>query len=128
MADKKPKKKNKVWKNAIKKPLPKWHVNQGNSNDCGPFCATIVANGIRDANIINPERLARQMEGGPDQRHYLLPQRIKGWATFPWGVANALRSMGFKARWRVGSSFKRLQQNVDADRRHHSLDRSASGF
>ncbi len=116
MVDTIPKTKNKVWKKKLKKPLPKWHVNQGNSNDCGPFCVTIVANGIRDADIINPERLAREMEAGSDQRRYFLPQRIKGWATFPWGVVNALRGMEFQARWRVGASLERLQQNLDEDR------------
>jgi hypothetical protein len=111
-----PKIKNKVWKKTLKSPVPKWHVNQGDSNDCGPFCVTMLVNGIRDANIVNPVQLAREMEAGSGERRYLLPQRIKGWATFPWGVVNALRRMGLQARWRAGASLERLQQNVDEDR------------
>ena len=116
MANTMPKTKNKVWKKKLKKPLPKWHVNQGNSNDCGPFCVTILANGIRDANIVNPEKLAREMESELKQRKYILPQRIKGWATFPWGVVNALRGLGLQARWRAGASIDHLLQNLDEDR------------
>ena len=116
MADTMLKTKNKVWKKRLKKPVPKWHVNQGTSNDCGPFCVTMIANGMRDANIVNAEQLARKMETGLGERRYLLPQRIKGWATFPWGIANALRDMGFHARWRIGTSLEHLQQNLDEDR------------
>lgn len=116
VADTIPKTKNKVWKKSLTIPIPKWHVNQGNSNDCGPFCVTMIANGMRNANVINPERLAREMETELSEQRYLIPQRIKGWATFPWGVVNALRRLGFQARWRVGASLEYIQQNLDRDR------------
>jgi hypothetical protein len=119
MAEKKPrepKAKAKVWKKQMKKPLPKWHVHQGNSNDCGPFCVTMIVNGMRDADIVNPEQLARKMESSISDRQYLLPQRIKGWATFPWGVVNALKELGYDARWQIGTSIERLKLNLDADR------------
>lgn len=116
MTDKEPKTKNKVWKKKLNRSLPKWHVNQGKSNDCGPFCVTMVVNGMRDAPLVNPDQLARKMEAEYGHRPYFLPQRIKGWATFPWGVVNALRREGFKARFCLGVSIARLQKNLDEDR------------
>lgn len=114
---------NKTWKKQLPQPLPKWHVHQGASNDCGPYCATIVANALRDDAVVDPHSLARALEQAPEDaptgnawRAKLLPARIKGWATFPWGVVYALESMGFQARWRVGASLKRLRKNLDKGR------------
>jgi hypothetical protein len=116
VTDSKPKTKNKAWVKMLKGSVPEWHVNQGNSNDCGPFCVTMVVNGLRDAPLVNPEQLARTMEAGYGDRHYLFPQRIKGWATFPWGVVNAFRREGLNARFCLGVSIARLQRNLDIDR------------
>lgn len=106
----------KKWNKSMAKPLPKWHIHQGSTNDCGPFCATIAANALRDTQILDAPTLARAMEGAPDETGRLIPWRIKGWATFPWGIVYALRSLGFKARWRVGASLKRLKKNLDRGR------------
>ncbi|MBN1874445.1 MAG: hypothetical protein JXA33_09465 [Anaerolineae bacterium] len=107
----------KHWAKMLSKPVPKWHTYQGNSNDCGPFCATMAANALRDAPVVDAPTLARTMEEAPeDDVVRLLPPRIKGWATFPWGVVYALRKMGFEARWRFGVSKARLRENLDEDR------------
>jgi hypothetical protein len=116
MSESIPKLKDKVWKKKLEKPIPKWHVNQGDSNDCGPFCISMITNGMRDAYIVNPDQLARELETGLEAYHYLLPQRIKGWATFPWGVVNALRRLGIQAHWRAGVSEAHLLKNLDANR------------
>lgn len=93
--------KGKVWKKQLRLPLSKWHRHQGNSNDCGPYSVMIVTNGLRDAPVVDGDTLARSMERGPAVWGSLLPARIKGWATFPWGIAQALRRQGLDARWRV---------------------------
>jgi len=117
MATHKPKLKKKArWKKQYKQPLHKWHIHQGNTNDCGPFSATIAANALRDALVLDAPTLARAMERAPEDKRRIIPARIKGWATFPWGVVYALRKMGFKARWRMGASLNRLQRNLDRGR------------
>jgi hypothetical protein len=108
-----PKPKNKVWKKQLVQPLPKWHRHQGTSNDCGPFSAMIVANGLRDAFVLDGDAVARQLEGTPSVRGTLMPLRIHGWATFPWGVAHVLRRNGFRARWRVAASLRHLYANLN---------------
>ncbi len=112
MSDTKPKLKKKFQK-SLNYPLPEWHVNQGNSNDCGPFSATIVANALRNAAVVDAPKLARAMEDAPREPGQLLPARMKGWATFPWGIVYALRSFGFEAQWKMGTSLRRLKGNLD---------------
>ncbi len=104
------------WDKVMPQPLPKWHVYQGHTNDCGPFCATIAANALHDDAVVDAPTLARAMEGAPQDMGRLLPSRVKGWATFPWGLVHALRSLGFQARWRVAASLDRLKNNVYEDR------------
>jgi hypothetical protein len=108
--------KNKVWKKQLQQPLPKWHRHQGSSNDCGPYSAMIVANGLRDEFILDGDIVAREMEGSPAVRGTLVPLRIHGWATFPWGVAHVLRRKGFHARWRVGAALRDLYANLNRGR------------
>lgn len=105
--------KGKVWKKQLKQPFPKWHRHQGSSNDCGPYSAMIVINGLLDREVIDGDVLAREMEGPPSLRGSLLPARIKGWATFPWGVAAVLRRQGFKARWRPGAALRDLYASLN---------------
>ena len=97
-------------------PVAKWHRSQGNSNDCGPYCAMFAANALRDTMIVDGDKLARVLEAPPEVRGTWVPLRIKGWATFPWGLVRALRRLGFGARWRVGVSLRRLLDNLDRDR------------
>ncbi len=103
-----PKPKNKVWKKQLQHPLPKWHRHQGNSNDCGPYSAMIVANGLRDTFVLDGDIVGQQMERAPTARGTLLPLRIHGWATFPWGITHILRRNGFRTRWRVAASLRSL--------------------
>jgi hypothetical protein len=107
--------KQKVWKKQVRHPLPKWHRHQGSSNDCGPYSAMIVANGLRNSFVLDGDTLAREMEAAPALRGTLLPLRIEGWATFPWGVAHVLRRAGFQARWRVGAALRDLYAALNRD-------------
>lgn len=108
--------KNKVWKKQLGHPLPKWHRHQGSSNDCGPYSAMIVANGLQDAPVVDADVLARAMEGPPAVRGSLIPERIPGWATFPWGVVRALRRAGYRARWRIAVPVRELYANLNRQR------------
>jgi len=103
---------NKTWQKEAHAPLPKWHRHQGSSNDCGPYSVMFVANSLRDAAVIDGDALARRMEGPVSVRRTLIPMRVRGWATFTWGVALALRQEGFRARWRVAASLRDLWANL----------------
>jgi hypothetical protein len=77
----------------------------------------MAANGLRDAAVVaDPDALARKMEGPPSERGMVLPARIPNWATFPWGVAGILRSLGFKARWRPLAATRDLWANLNRNR------------
>ncbi|RMF46515.1 MAG: hypothetical protein D6755_06525 [Anaerolineae bacterium] len=80
-------------------PLRKAHVYQGESNDCGPYSVTIVVNALR-AMGINPREMAQRMNRPRLRGGILVVRRIPNWATFPWGVADALKECGLPARWR----------------------------
>jgi hypothetical protein len=75
------------------------HQFQGRSNDCGPFTAAMLVNGLR-GQALNARQLARALDR--PRWHGLRPvvRRVPGWATFPWGVVDALRTYGLSARWR----------------------------
>lgn len=74
------------------------HCHQGASNDCAPFAAAMVLNGIFGADV-DPVDLARRLDH-PRRRAFgkVLPliRRIPRSATFPWGVVDALR--GYESR------------------------------
>jgi hypothetical protein len=86
-----------------------WHSYQGTSNDCGPYCVTMVSNGLYRAPLVSAAALAEELS------HRGLPDRIPGWATLPWGVVGALRRLGLQARWRFGMSFQHLFDNLRGD-------------
>lgn len=79
--------------------LGEWHVYQGATNDCGPYCAALAANTLLASPALDPVALARRMA----RPARLLPDRIPGWATFPWGVTRVLRGLGLRARWQLGA-------------------------
>ena len=83
-------------------PVARYHVHQRDSNDCGPYCVAMVANALYEGPFVNAAMLAAEL----DQRGF--PERIPGWATLPWGAVASLRRLGLRARWRVGTSLKRL--------------------
>jgi len=80
------------------------HACQGESNDCGPFALSMALAALRPDRAVPPEHMVRVM-ARPRPRAILgllpLVRRIPGWATFPWGVADAARQAGLRARWRV---------------------------
>lgn len=86
--------------------LDAWHVYQGKTNDCGPYCVTIVTNGVYGARLVNEKALAEELS------HRGFPDRIPGWATLPWGMVRSLRTLGLAARWRFGVSFEQLFGNL----------------
>jgi hypothetical protein len=75
------------------------HVPQGRSNDCGPYSAAMLINTLCSQKV-DPSNLAREL----DHIRWIGPlpfvRRIPNWATFPWGVADALRLRGIPAHWR----------------------------
>lgn len=108
--------KQRAWNKQLKRPLPKWHVYQGPSNDCGPYAAATVANALYNVKAVDATALARDMEAPRAVRGMWLPARIAGWATMPWGVVGMLRQMGLQARWRLFASPERLRRNLDTGR------------
>ncbi len=92
-------------------PLQDWHVYQGNSNDCGPFCVAIVSNTLRQHREVEAETLARALEA--PLKRAALPSRVAGWATFPWGVVRAFKMQGLAARWRVLAAEQQLWDNLE---------------
>ncbi len=92
-------------------PLERWHHHQGRSNDCGPYCVSIVSNALGGTSRAEAQSVAEEMARW-DRRS--VPERIAGWATFPWGVARALRRRGLQARWRIGQRPERLLADLEA--------------
>ncbi len=85
------------------------HCYQGASNDCAPFAAAMVLNGVLGADV-DPIGLARELDRPrPRGLAGLLPlfRRVPRSATFPWGVVDALREHGrhsdaaIEVGWRV---------------------------
>jgi len=76
------------------------HQYQGISNDCGPFCGAIVMNTLLGTTLMGQE-VAVEMSKPYHWGFVPIPRRISNWATFPWGVANLLRSNGLSARWKA---------------------------
>ncbi len=95
---------------ALSYPLARFHVHQGETNDCGPYCVAIVVNGLYGALLVHADVLAGEL----DRRG--LPERFPGWLTPPWSLVAILRRLGLRARWRVGVRLTRLFDNLCADR------------
>lgn len=95
--------------------LWRYHEYQGPTNDCAPFCVAMAANALLGEARYRAAQIARELDR-PVWRWWppppLLYRRVPGWATFPWGPADILRRMGFRARWSLFSSAERLRQNL----------------
>ncbi len=74
------------------------HCYQGKTNDCGPYSAAMVVNGLLSSQI-DPIALARALDHPRWKGIIPVIRRIPQWATFPWGLSDALRQYGFPARW-----------------------------
>lgn len=85
------------------------HQCQGQTNNCGPFSATIVLNAVRKKNFKGME-LAEIMNTPRLRGVMPVVRRIPGWATFPWGVADILIQNGLRAGWRVNATLDDLRQ------------------
>ncbi len=75
------------------------HQWQGKSNHCGPFAAAIVLNALMKTRVTGHD-LARELNRPRWIGPLPLIRRIPNWATFPWGVVDALRQHGLRAEWR----------------------------
>lgn len=99
--------------------LYRFHRYQGRTNDCGPFCVAIAVNALKNEEVLNGSRVARQMERiRPRTGSLPLPllDKIPGWATLPWGLSDELRRHGLHSRWQFLGGRERLRRNLLADR------------
>jgi hypothetical protein len=86
----------------LRLPLEQQHQFQAQTNDCAPFTTAMVVNSLQGKNLTGAQ-LAQEMNR-PRLRVGLVPivvRRIPNWATFPWGIADALQQHGVRARWRA---------------------------
>lgn len=87
------------------------HQFQGQTNDCGPFCAAMIMHGIKGTPV-----LGSQIADDLNQRasNELLPilNRIPNSATFPWGITRVFRRAGIEADWRPFYTTQRLIQDL----------------
>jgi hypothetical protein len=79
------------------------HQFQGNSNDCGPFCAAILLNAFKQLDVSGAE-LAKQMNRLVWNGVFPKIRRIPGWATFPWGIVDVLKEAEFESHWQMFKS------------------------
>jgi hypothetical protein len=91
------------------------HVNQGKSNDCGPFSAAMVINALTPTPV-DPTHLAREMDRIAWRGLKPVIRRIPEWASFPWGVADILSRNGVPARWKPLSTSTELTEILHAGR------------
>lgn len=87
------------------------HRFQGDSNDCGPFTVAMLVEGLTGRGV-DPSILARELDRPRWRglwRALPLLRRIPGFATFPWGLVDALRQHGMRARWQRGGDEAELR-------------------
>ena len=87
---------------------------QTHPNDCGPFAAAAVITGLTGQQIV-AEELAQALDRPRGRGLWgLLPlvRRVPRFATFPWGVVDALRLHGLEARWQAGMSPEDLVEHL----------------
>lgn len=91
------------------------HQFQGQSNDCGPYCTAVLVNLLKGTNL-DGETIGQKMNKVAWNGPLPVVQRIKNWATFPWGVVHQLKSYGISARWQAFTNpnllFANLVQNI----------------
>lgn len=98
--------------------LERYHVDQGDTDDCGPHVVAMAVNFWHGDSILVVEDVAREMNR-PRLRRGLLPlvvRRIPNWATFPWGIVDMLGRHGVPARWRTGAGEADLGRALREDR------------
>ena len=98
--------------------LKRYHVDQGDTDDCGPHVVAMAVNFWHGDSILAADDVAREMNR-PRLRRSLLPlivRRIPNWATFPWGIVDMLGRHGVPARWRTGAGEADLGRALREDR------------
>jgi len=105
---------NKIVKNSpFSQALIGAHQSQGNTNHCGPMCASMILNALS----LSPRSgfdLAEDMNRVIWKAGFLpLIRRVPNWATFPWGVASVLEENGIKSRWKMFHHFDDLVDNIE---------------
>ncbi len=87
---------------------------QTHPNDCGPFAAAAIIQALTGRPVV-AEELAAALDR-PRRRGLwgILPlvRRLPRYATFPWGVADALRQHGLQAGWRFGMEAEDLIERL----------------
>jgi hypothetical protein len=77
------------------------HQYQGNTNDCGPYCAAEVISLLNHSSRAGSE-VSKAMEALWRQGEFLpVFRKFRNWATMPWGIRDALREEGIPAYWKV---------------------------
>ncbi|MEA3375915.1 MAG: hypothetical protein U9R72_06930 [Chloroflexota bacterium] len=102
----------------LRKPVYRYHLYQGATNDCGPASLVIAANALSEHEDLKGAMVAGEMNRlGLAWRAfpYVMPSRIPNWATFPWGIVHGLRERGIRARWRPFGTLERLRRNLLED-------------
>jgi hypothetical protein len=90
--------------------IERYHVPQGDTNDCGPHVTAMAINFCQGSYIVDAATLAREMNRPRIGRRFppLVVRRVPDWATFPWGIADVLRQHGLQSSWRIGASEDQL--------------------
>ena len=91
------------------------HRHQRGANDCGPFSAAMVIGALGDS-VVDHVDLAREMDRPRGSGPWgLIPliRRVPDNATFPWGMADILRSHGLDAHSRMGMHADELAGLLD---------------
>ncbi|MBN1487852.1 MAG: hypothetical protein JW981_09435, partial [Anaerolineae bacterium] len=101
------------WPLLMSHPILRWHIYQGTNNDCGPYCAAMAINTLKEEQEVAGETLAFSLsQYAPSITKPQLPSRVENWATFPWGIVRAVQGAGLQARWRVFRNTEQLRQNL----------------
>jgi len=90
------------------------HQHQGLRNDCAPIATAMAANALAGLGVDGFE-LAEQLNHVRWRGLWPVIRRIPNWATFPWGVVDALRDLGIRARWRLFKDKAWLLDRLDTD-------------
>ena len=98
--------------------LDAYYASQGDSNDCGPHAVAMTVNYWHGEARLDASTLAREMNRPRFQRGFppIVIRRVPGWATFPWGMVDALRQNGVAARWRFMASEDVLRRAISEGR------------
>jgi len=83
------------------------HQYQAQSNNCGPFCAAMTINTIKGTHIDGND-LASSMNRPRLNIVFPVIRRIPDYATFPWGIVDALGEYSVKSTWKFFQTFSDL--------------------